>query len=443
MSSNLELQEPKLDRNALVVRHNHLIESRHRLSLVERRFMLWIISQIGKNDEDLEVYSISVKEWIEFAGLKNNPKIYNDIYNMSRRLIERSVDIKQKDGSFELFPWFHKIKYHAGDGNLTVQMHPDLKPYLLELKSHFTTLTLEYALLLQSSYAGRIYDLLKQYESIGDRTIDILEFRRMLRIDNIYTQFSHLKDRVLDVAKKEINSKTDISFDWKPIKEGRKYSKIEFTIWSEPPTVNLDNNREESEPRAKRVLNCLLQRNIEESLARSLVNTHDDERIMWHVREFDRKILSKEIKGTGWLIKGIETDYRPKQKTLFDEKELKKKEKEHRKKKEQNKREEAIKKAKLDYEKFYANHINEARDNLTPEARNVIDTTFLKLWDDEKDDVFGVAKNFREKELASRYTALRYAESLLIFYPDLFVDPKKWAKKQKLAKYIIDAISKT
>ncbi len=434
-------EEPKLDRNALVVRHNSLIESRHKLSLVERRFMLWIVSQIGKNDEDLKTYSISITDWADFCGLKNDPKLYKKVKGMSVSLLQRIVFIEQKDKSFKGFPWFQSIEYISGMGILTVEINNKLKPYLLELKSHFTSLTLEYALLLHSSYSGRIYDLLKQYENIGCRSIDIIELRKMLELENKYTTFHNLKVRVLDLAKKEINSKTDISFDWKATKEGRKYTKIEFTIWSEPPTVNLD-NREESEPRAKRVLNCLLQRNIEESIARSLVNTYDDERIMWHVKEFDRKILSKEIKGTGWLIKAIETDYRPKQKTLFDEKELKRKEAEHRKKQEQKQREDSIKKAKLDYEKFYANHINEARDNLTPEARNMLDTNFLQKWDAEKDDVFNVAKNFREKQLSSRYTALRYAESLLIFYPDLFVDPKQWAKKQKLAKYIIDKIEK-
>ena len=64
------------DRDALVVRHNKLIESRHKLSLTERKFILWIISQTSRNDKVLKKYRIHISEWIEFFLLHESHHIY-------------------------------------------------------------------------------------------------------------------------------------------------------------------------------------------------------------------------------------------------------------------------------------------------------------------------------------------------------------------------------
>ena len=45
--------------------------------------------------------------------------------------------------------------------------------YLIQLKSQFTSIELRYAIHLQSVYAMRIYELLKQYRKIGERVLSL------------------------------------------------------------------------------------------------------------------------------------------------------------------------------------------------------------------------------------------------------------------------------
>ena len=95
---------------------------------------------------------------------------------------------------------------------IILRFDPNLRPYLLQLKENFTKYQLENVLSLSSFYAIRIYELCKQYETIKERTIEIKELKEILDIKaksyNIYNRF---KEKVLTIAEREINEKTDIS----------------------------------------------------------------------------------------------------------------------------------------------------------------------------------------------------------------------------------------
>ena len=74
---------------------------------------------------------------------------------------------------------------------------------------------------LKSSYAIRIYELLKQYEKLQERTFLLDELRKMLGAEDIYPAYGNFKQRVLLPAQKELKKKTDISFEIEEIKKGR------------------------------------------------------------------------------------------------------------------------------------------------------------------------------------------------------------------------------
>jgi plasmid replication initiation protein len=45
-----------------------------------------------------------------------------------------------------------------------------------------------------------------------------------------YEIYPNFKRKVLDIAKKEINDWSDLLIDFKPVKDGRRFAKIAFTI---------------------------------------------------------------------------------------------------------------------------------------------------------------------------------------------------------------------
>ena len=217
---------------AVVVRHNKLIESKHFLSLPERRFVLWIVSQIKPEDADFHLYRMSVVDFIRFAGLEPSDEYYSRIVEMADNLTKRNLGIKDDQSQkYSFFPWFHRIDYKWGAGTIEAILHPDLKPYLLQLKEQYTAITLEYALLLRSGYAHRIYDFLKQYQSLGSRTVPLADLREMLAIHaREYPRYADFRKRVLETAQREINAKTDLAFDFAPVTSNRKIVAICFRI---------------------------------------------------------------------------------------------------------------------------------------------------------------------------------------------------------------------
>jgi len=81
---------------------------------------------------------------------------------------------------------------------------------------------------------------LKQYEKIGKRTIELEDLRQLLGTTEIdpngeiikedYPLYANFKSRVIIPAQKELKQKTDIYFNFKEIKQGRKVISIEFEI---------------------------------------------------------------------------------------------------------------------------------------------------------------------------------------------------------------------
>lgn len=93
---------------------------------------------------------------------------------------------------------------------------------MLENKG-YTKFLLKFALPLGSIYAQRCYELFRAcvYETQPNvvQRVDLSEFRAKLDIaDGKYSNFSMFRRRVLDIAEREINQKTDLFIRFKEVK---------------------------------------------------------------------------------------------------------------------------------------------------------------------------------------------------------------------------------
>lgn len=226
-------------KNEMVVKSNTLVEASYRLSTQEQKVILSLAAKIKTQDEDFKNYTFSVKEFADITGARIDSK-YHEIKNLTSRLLRRVFTINEADGPLQL-SWLSAAKYFDGEGIITLRFDPGLKPYLLQLKDCFTKINLSVALRLKSSFSIRIYELLKQYESIGSRSFMLSELKTMLGIaDSQYKLYGHLKSKVLKVAQDELAAKTDLTFDYEEIKVGRSVGKIRFTIKSQRIPVSKD-----------------------------------------------------------------------------------------------------------------------------------------------------------------------------------------------------------
>jgi plasmid replication initiation protein len=264
--------------NDIVIQHNHLIEARYRLTLQEKRLMCWLVSQVKQADEDFKEHELSIKEFADLIEVKGD-HLYKTLDDIAHKLMQKVITIKaiEKKG-FVKAALLGGVKYYEGQGIIKLSFHPYLKPYMLQLKSKFTQIHLGELLGLKSIHAIRIYELLKQYEILGDRKITLNNLKLFCGLEEQkYKRFNDFKKDVLERTKKEINNKTDIYIDYIPIKESRKIVAIEWSIKKKNPLQEEKLKLIQKELRSQSALiEALMEYGFSRAMAKRLTNNHDE-----------------------------------------------------------------------------------------------------------------------------------------------------------------------
>jgi plasmid replication initiation protein len=208
-----------------------LIEANYKLGVVEQKIILCVASNIQPDDSDFKTYTLPIKEFYSLLGLKGTPK-YTELRQITRELMQKVFEVRIENKVIQV-AWLSYVAYNETEGTIDLRFDPFLRPYLLQLKREFTSYKLENVVKLKSSYAIRIYELLKQYEKVQERTFSLSDLRKALGAEAIYPAYGNFKQRVLMPAQKELKKKTDISFEIEEVKKGRRVEKIKFFIISQ------------------------------------------------------------------------------------------------------------------------------------------------------------------------------------------------------------------
>lgn len=255
------------NKNLPVVQSNKLIEAHYKqeYTIQEQRTVLWVIGEIHKEDfifhRNYELKKIVISA-TDYAKLMDIPvaHVYRDAKKIGKSLMDKVLSIESPESnSWLLVHWVSSMKYK--DGLISIDIHPDLIPYLIDLKEKFTSFKLKNILYLNSSHAIKLYQILTQYKNIGEREIKLDDLRSILGVSETktYEQYGSIKRKILEISKREINAKTDITFSYKPIKQSRKVVAIKFKITqkSQEGTISL-NKKIELQKEAKK---CFIKNN--------------------------------------------------------------------------------------------------------------------------------------------------------------------------------------
>jgi plasmid replication initiation protein len=223
------------DKGELIIQHNHLIEARYHLTLQEKRLMCWLASQVKPTDEDFKEHDLSIREFATLVEIKGD-HLYKTLDTITHKLMQKILTIKSIDDSeFTKAALLGGVKYLKKKGIIKLSFHPYLKPYMLQVKERFTKISLGDIIGLKSVHAIRIYELIKQYESIGERSLKLSELKACCGInEKQYLNFFNFKKKVLEQAKREINAKTDLLVDYDEVKTSRRITSIDFKIKRNP-----------------------------------------------------------------------------------------------------------------------------------------------------------------------------------------------------------------
>lgn len=227
----------------MVTQSNKLVEARYNLPLSEQRLILTMIARIQPDDEDFKPYRISISEFAAFLGIDPN-SMYRECKKITKKLLTRVVEINEPDGLLQT-NWVSSAKYVDGTGMVDLSFDPLLRPYLLQLKSGFTSCKLEMLLSFKSQYSMRFYMFIKQYSTIGTRELTLIQLRETIGIaDHQYRLYSNFRNRILIPCQKELQEKADLYFEFNEIKCGRRIEALHFKILNNNQSLLTQVNKE-------------------------------------------------------------------------------------------------------------------------------------------------------------------------------------------------------
>lgn len=221
----------------LVKMSNKLAEAKYKLSLQSQRIYLYAVSKVDENAENFNVIQFSLSEYAEKFGIDVN-RLYSDIQDIAKELMGAFVMIKISEEHWKIYHLMSTCEYNHGV--LTIKFDKEMKPYLLNLKEKYSQHLVEITMKFTSKYSIRLYQILKanQYKfelhNIEYIEYDLVTLKEMLGLEKKqYEKFKDFRVNVLDRAKKEINQKSDIKFNYDTVKLGRKIIGIKFMVESE------------------------------------------------------------------------------------------------------------------------------------------------------------------------------------------------------------------
>ena len=227
------MNEKKLQevRSYKIVKANDLIQkSRYNLQLQEQKIILYLISKIKPEDMELKEHLFEIKDFCTVCGLdSDNGANYQYIKQTLKNLRDKSIWVTLSDGSETTLAWIDKITINKNSGAVKIKIDDMMKPYLLQLKERYTQYELLYTLAMKSQYSLRLYELLKSYEYQHTKIFEIEDLKRLLYAEN-YTRYPDFERFILEKSLREINNVSDLTVIYKPIKEGKRYAQIEFTM---------------------------------------------------------------------------------------------------------------------------------------------------------------------------------------------------------------------
>lgn len=135
-----------------------------------------------------------------------------------------------------------EIPKYVKKGYVQFQIHPEIYEAILNFSKGFRKYELITAMSFDSVYAMRFYELLSGQKSPLIYSIDHLKM--MFKVEHKYKLTADFIRKVIDTAKNELDKKSPYSFDYKPVKSGRKIVSVKFypVFKSENRDPNLEKN---------------------------------------------------------------------------------------------------------------------------------------------------------------------------------------------------------
>lgn len=240
--------------NEILSRSNKLILSRYSATLVENKIMALSFKRVKLNKNGNPAVVFTTNELRKLTGVKGNG-FYDQLKIAAAGLMNKMVYMEDEQAqSFSFINLIQKAEYR--EGSFTVVFTNESKALLYDLKSNFTSMSIDTLFSFKTNHAYRLYEILKVHEyKIGDnnKPVEIVyplsDLKLQLNCINTegkkvkielmkphpnydkivndldtekkFESWYEFKRRVLEKAIKEINQTTELNISYVPIRTGR------------------------------------------------------------------------------------------------------------------------------------------------------------------------------------------------------------------------------
>ena len=220
----------------MAIKNNYLIEKQNvlneiranGLTLQELRFFSIYLAKINARDVSTRLVRFPIAD---FQKIMDMSKLnITQLQNTTDSLLCKIVRVPLESGGFMKFQLFKQCRFDKDKGGewfVEIDAHDEALPLMFEFKDRYFTYELWNALRLKSSNQLRMYELLKQYEKLGERTLSLDDLKELLGLDKSdYPRYNSFRADVLEVCEESLGTYTDIKFTYEPIRRKGKGGKI-------------------------------------------------------------------------------------------------------------------------------------------------------------------------------------------------------------------------
>jgi len=221
--------------NRLIVKDNHLIESKGHLTIYEHKILAWCVAKLDKNDINFNVCELTRKEAILLLGFPENISIKR-ISDLIGGMYGKCIEIRdpKKSDDYHRFGLITSDGYSSKTQTFSIKISDDLKPFLLQLRANFTKLDLIEILRFKRSHTAKFYEICKKElmgmnEAYFER--DMSEFKDFLGLKDNYKKYKDLKKWVFAPSIKELKEIAGLKVTITPSRyHSREYKKLFFDV---------------------------------------------------------------------------------------------------------------------------------------------------------------------------------------------------------------------
>lgn len=335
---------------------NFLISAKYKSSLLENKILAVSLTKVRKDENGQLISTVTASELKKYMK-KTNGSFYDQLYSCADNLANRQIVMEDRENNkFMILNIVQTALYD--NGRFTIKYNSDLEKYLYGLQQNFTKLSLPVMMSFKSVYSFRLYELLKskayyprdkkKAENLFRITFSLSELKldlgavnssydRVQRVlkssspdydkaveaakEKTFARWGDFKDRVIDVAVKEINSLPEacmnVSYELGKSGRGGKVYEVSFIVklmngipqMQEPDTVMnqvtadmnivemIDNLLEDEDMRVKDI----------KAIAVAAENNYERVKNAYDIYK-KQKVCAANF--TGWMIAAIKNGYK-------------------------------------------------------------------------------------------------------------------------------------